>query len=141
MLDLSADLVSKTVESKIGTVIEGQMEAGLIYTGVYIARVKAIVRGVLRGSAAPLNLKTACSRLDVHDVALNALIPNIVSSLIKEDQVKGTYQKGSMIWTPTLYGQLQDSQGHVATIGSELTVPAMWRDDDDEESSSYTQVD
>ena len=108
MLDLSADLVSKTVESKIGTVIEGQMEAGLIYTGVYIARVKAIVRGVLRGSAAPLNLKTACSRLDVHDVALNALIPNIVSSLIKEDQVKGTYQKGSMIWTPTLYGQLQE---------------------------------
>ncbi|QDZ23030.1 E3 UFM1-protein ligase [Chloropicon primus] len=106
--DLSADLVTRTVESKIGSVIDGQIQSGLVYTPVYIARVRAIVRGVLRGSAAPLSLKSACARLKVHDVALNALIPNIVSSLIGASEVCGTYQKGSMIWTPTLYGKVQE---------------------------------
>ena len=106
--DLSADLITKTVESRVGTVIEGQIQSGLVYTPVYIARVKAIVRGILRGSAAPLSLKQACARLNVHEVALNALVPNIVASLVSASEVCGTYQKGSMIWTPALYGKVQE---------------------------------
>ncbi len=106
--DLSADLITKTVESKIASVIEGEIQSGLVYTPVYIARVRAIVRGLLRGAGQPLSLKSACARLCVHDVALNALIPNIVDGLVANREVSGTYQKGSMIWTPHLYGKLQE---------------------------------
>ena len=110
LYDLSADLVTKTVESKIGTVIQGEIQSGLIYTPSYIARVKSIVRGILRGAVAPLSLKAACARLHVHEVALNALIPQIVSSLVKDLEVRGTYQNGSMIWTPDLYGKMQEEK-------------------------------
>ncbi len=67
----------------------------------------------------------------MHDVALNALIPNIVDGLVANREVSGTYQKGSMIWTPHLYGKLQEesalsffkANGYVEYVLSTLPPP------------------
>lgn len=108
--DLSADLMTRTVESKVGGVIEGEIRSGLVYTPTYISRVRAIVRGVLRGARSPVSLKAACSRLRVHEVALQALVPTLVAELVSRGEVSGTYQTGSSIWTPGSYGKRQEEE-------------------------------
>ena len=115
--DLSPQLITSTLEARVGSAIDGALQSGLVYTPAYVARVRATVRGLLRGAAEPISLKTACARLRVHDVALTALIPEIVSALIAGSEVSGAYQKGSMIWTPDLYTKIQE-EGAVSFYAS-----------------------
>ena len=47
---LAGDLVLSTLEPRMGTAVKGRLEAGLLFTPAYIARLKAQVQGAHPGA-------------------------------------------------------------------------------------------
>jgi hypothetical protein len=53
---LNTELLRSTISSRMGSIIQGQLEGGLLYTPAYVRNIKAQLRGALRGTAAPVAL-------------------------------------------------------------------------------------
>mgnify|MGYP001807052797 CR=1 FL=1 len=53
---LNTELLRSTISSRMGSMIQGQLEGGLLYTPAYVRNIKAQLRGALRGTAAPVAL-------------------------------------------------------------------------------------
>lgn len=107
---LSAELVTTSLASRVGTVIAGRLEGGVIYTPAHLARVRAQLRGALRGAAAPVSLAALVRQLGLEGVgSLGALVPGIVEELVAAGAVEGRLAGGGGTWTPAAYvrGQQQ----------------------------------
>ena len=60
---LSADLMSKALEERVGRVVEGRMEGGLLYTPGYVARLTAQLRGAMRAALVPTTRDALASNI------------------------------------------------------------------------------
>ena len=56
--ELSADLMSRTLESRMGTLVHGRAEGGVLHTAGYVTRLTARLRGAVRAALTPTTRET-----------------------------------------------------------------------------------
>jgi len=86
---LAADLLTSFLKSKLSSRdIKAKLDGGVIYTDAFITRLKAQIRGALRGSTAPLPLSTLTKTLTTSSgnssssgALVTSLLPNIIEEL------------------------------------------------------------
>ena len=105
---LSADLMSKALEERVGRVVEGRMEGGLLYTPGYVARLTAQLRGAMRAALVPTTRDALASNIlsEGDDRAGAELTGAVVGDLARRDDVAdGAFRGGA--WNPAVYVRAQ----------------------------------
>ena len=105
---LSADLMSKALEERMGRVVEGRMEGGLLYTPGYVARLTAQLRGAMRAALTPTTRDALASNIlsEGDDPAGAELTGSVVGDLARRDDVAdGAFRGGA--WNPAVYTRAQ----------------------------------
>ncbi|KAJ8440244.1 hypothetical protein Cgig2_024009 [Carnegiea gigantea] len=114
-LQVGSELVSSMLESRLGTLIQGRLEGGQLYTPAYVTRVNAMVRGAARGITVPMNLSALWSSLQqllqamdgATGVAMdNSFFQSLFNSLVKEAEILGSLRAG-VHWTPAVFASAQ----------------------------------
>uniref|UniRef100_A0A7C9DWZ8 E3 UFM1-protein ligase 1 homolog n=1 Tax=Opuntia streptacantha TaxID=393608 RepID=A0A7C9DWZ8_OPUST len=114
-LQVGSELVSSMLESRLGTLIQGRLEGGQLYTPAYVTRVNAMVRGAARGITVPMNLSALWSSLQqllqamdgATGVAMdNSFFQSLFNSLVKEAEILGSLRAG-VHWTPAVFAAAQ----------------------------------
>ncbi|CAD7705101.1 unnamed protein product [Ostreobium quekettii] len=105
---LSSEMILSLVTPRIGTVIDGRLAGGMLYTPMYVARLKAQLRGALRGVTSPTALSKVLKllRLDGSDSGVGAIVSTLVEELIRERAVKGSLKVGGS-WVPDIHQRAQ----------------------------------
>ena len=105
---LSADLMSRALEERVGRVVEGRMEGGLLYTPGYVARLTAQLRGAMRAALTPTTRDALASNIlsEGDDPAGAELTGSVVGELARRDDVAdGAFRGGA--WNPAVYTRAQ----------------------------------
>ncbi|EFN57486.1 hypothetical protein CHLNCDRAFT_143015 [Chlorella variabilis] len=120
---LGAEMIGGVLGERVGTRIHGRMDAGVIYTQAYLTRIKAQLRGALRGAVSPVSIPALVRELGIEGLAsLKALVPSLVDELAAEGSVAGKLAPGASSWVPATYVQSQQDavtrffqqNGHIA---------------------------
>jgi hypothetical protein len=103
--ELSADLMSKTLESRMGTLVHGRAEGGVLHTAGYVTRLTAQLRGAVRAALTPTTRETLVQHALVASTPAGAeLTGSIVRDLANDTAVaSGSFRGGA--WHPTAYGR------------------------------------
>ena len=103
--ELSADLMSKTLESRMGTLVHGRAEGGVLHTAGYVTRLTAQLRGTVRAALTPTTRETLVQHALVASTPAGAeLTGSIVRDLANDTAVaSGAFRGGA--WHPTAYGR------------------------------------
>lgn len=121
---LAADLLASFIKPKLSSRdVKAKLDGGVIYTDAFITRLKAQVRGALRGATTPLPLSTLTKALTTNSsgALVTSLLPNIIedlsntdekstsssldSSLHQQQPLQGKLSAGT--WIPHCFVQLQ----------------------------------
>lgn len=114
-LHVSSELLTSILEPRLGTIVQGKLEGGQLYTPSYVSRIKAMVRGATRGIMVPTNLSSVWSSLhqllQEMDGATGGstegiFFQTLLNSLIKEGEVLGSLRSG-ISWTPAVFALAQ----------------------------------
>lgn len=114
-LHVSSELLTSILEPRIGTIVQGKLEGGQLYTPSYVSRIRAIVRGAARGIMVPTNLSAVWSSLhqllQEMDGATGGstegnFFQALLNNLIKEGEVLGSLRSG-ISWTPAVFALAQ----------------------------------
>mmetsp|Transcript_28665 Transcript_28665/g.68377 ORF Transcript_28665/g.68377 Transcript_28665/m.68377 type:complete len:806 (-) Transcript_28665:90-2507(-) len=110
---LSSELLLSNLSSRMGTMLHGRLEGGLLYTQAYVSRVKALLRGALRGFSSPVLVPDLVAKLSKEDPSgafdLDAkLVTSVVEELLSEGAIQGTLKGGGNNWTPDVYKEAQE---------------------------------
>ncbi|XP_047943539.1 E3 UFM1-protein ligase 1 homolog [Salvia hispanica] len=114
-LQVGSELIVSVLETRIGTLIKGRLEAGQLYTPAYVARLNAMVRGAARGIAVPMNMSAWWSSLQAllqdmdgfSGVAVeSSFFQSLFNSLVKGGEILGSLRAG-VHWTPSVFATAQ----------------------------------
>ncbi|KAL2609118.1 hypothetical protein R1flu_027691 [Riccia fluitans] len=61
--NVGSELLTRVLESRIGKLIQGKLEAGQLYTPAHVSRIRAVVRGAVRALTVPTALSAVWSCL------------------------------------------------------------------------------
>ncbi|BDA42327.1 E3 UFM1-protein ligase 1 homolog [Coccomyxa sp. Obi] len=101
---LAGDLVQSIIAARIGTLVQGRLESGLIFTPAYIARIKAQLRGALRGCCVPVQIASLKKSLELGGTSPAAqMVTPIVEELAAEGAIQGQLRGGATSWVPAIY--------------------------------------
>ncbi|KAG2435773.1 hypothetical protein HXX76_006969 [Chlamydomonas incerta] len=120
---LATELVMNVVTSRLGTVIQGRLEAGLLYTQSYLRALKAQLRGALRAATGPVMVAALLREVGLGAgeatggggsglaAALAAgggggVIATLIDELVQEGSLRGSLKGGGSSWTPAVYGEV-----------------------------------
>lgn len=88
--------------------IKGRLENGVLYTDAYIARLKAQLRGALRGALAPVSLQSLRKSLGISSLGvLSSMIPSLIEELQSEGSIDGKLMSGGGTWIPSIHSKMQ----------------------------------
>lgn len=105
---LGSELLMSVVTARMNKTIHGRLEGGLLYTSAYIARIKAQMRGALRGAASPVNIPHLLKRIQLDDLPTGSnIVSNVIDELIKEGSIRGVLRGGGSSFTPAIYARSQ----------------------------------
>lgn len=107
---LNTELLISTISARVGSIIKGHLETGLLYTQAYVRNIKSQLRGALRAIAAPVTMPSVIKELGLEGVGGSGgtgMIPSLVDELVKEQAVAGTLKGGGINWTPSFYATAQ----------------------------------
>lgn len=95
--------------ARLGSIIPGKLEGGLLYTDVHLDRVKARVRGCVRGAIAPISLPSIAKAagLDGTSASAGPSLASVIEQLAAAGQVAGQLRGGAATWVPAVYAQRQ----------------------------------
>jgi len=105
--NISAEMAGREVGRRVGpgkAIPQGRLEGGLLYTEAYVGRLRAQLRGALRGAAAPAGIKDLCARLGL-DEASRAFVGPLLEELVAGGAARGEVKGGGYLWTPAAYTQ------------------------------------
>eukprot|EP00958_Prasinococcus_capsulatus_P028042 scaffold6233_cov348-Prasinococcus_capsulatus_cf.AAC.2 len=132
---LSAELMTSTITSRLGTLVDARMEGSLLYTQAYVSRLTAQVphpemyhsgyhrvkltmawecgqvRGLLRGSTGPLtvsSLESSVCKLSSESATSSALVRTIMLELCEANAVDGHLRGGGSGWVPSIFAKVQE---------------------------------
>lgn len=107
---LQTELLRSTISSRMGSIIQGQLEGGLLYTPAYVRNIKAQLRGALRGTAAPVALTALVKSIGLEGFSSgHSKLAQLVEELISEGAVQGSTKGGGGSWVPTVHTTAQQS--------------------------------
>ncbi|GBG67649.1 hypothetical protein CBR_g777 [Chara braunii] len=115
--NMGAEVLTSVVASRLGSIINGKLEGGILYTPAYVARVKAMMRGAMRALTIPTPLMSGVwGRLEDLQEEMGivggargggsgiALMQSMVSSLVSEGAIFGTLRGGvASSWNPEVF--------------------------------------
>ena len=107
--NISAEMAGREVGKRVGpgrAIPSGRLEGGLLYTEAYIGRLRAQLRGALRGAAAPAGVKDLCARLGL-DEASRTFVAPLLEELAAGGAALGEVKGGGFLWTPAVYTRTQ----------------------------------
>ena len=105
--NLGADALQAALVPRLGTLVKGRLEGGVLHTPAHAARAKAALRGALRGAAAPVNLGTLAKALGI-SAAGGATAGALVEELVAEGALAGSLRAGA-VWTPDVHSRAQEA--------------------------------
>jgi hypothetical protein len=92
---LGMEMIQGVLKERMGKTIHGRQEGGVLYTDAYLARIKAQLRGALRGSLAPVTLASVRKDLGLDTLGgLAGLVPTLAEELVKEGAIVGKIASG-----------------------------------------------
>ncbi|KAM0953621.1 putative E3 UFM1-protein ligase 1 [Dioscorea sansibarensis] len=112
---IGSELVVSVLEPRLGTIVQGRLEGGQLYTPAYVSRIGAMVRGATRGITVPTNLPTVWSSLqqllqemdNASGVSVEGtFFQSLFNGLVKEGEVLGSLRAGVQ-WTPVVFAHAQ----------------------------------
>lgn len=104
---LGVEMLQGALRERLGKIVYGRLEGGVIYTENYLTRVKAQLRGALRGALAPLTLAALRKDLGIENLGgLGALVPSLAEELLKDGAIVGKLAAGGT-WVPASYARSQ----------------------------------
>ncbi|PNW71999.1 hypothetical protein CHLRE_16g686650v5 [Chlamydomonas reinhardtii] len=120
---LATELVMNVVTSRLGTVIQGRLEAGLLYTQSYLRAIKSQLRGALRAATGPVLVAALLKEVGLGVAAGDAggggglaaalaagggggVIATLIEELVQEGSLRGSLKGGGSSWTPAVYGEV-----------------------------------
>lgn len=108
---LGADILTTFLRPRLSTIINGQMDGGVLYTDGYINRLRAQVRGALRGCDAPIPLTTLTKELGLvtSSSSLSAVVQSTIEEIGTNELGLGKLTAGS--WVP--YSYVSSQQDYV----------------------------
>lgn len=92
---LSSEMILSIISPRLDSVIKGHLQGGMIYTSMYIHRLKAQLRGALRGMTSPVLLTTLLKILGIDESGLSNMINKVVTELVMEKSIKVNPRAGS----------------------------------------------
>lgn len=113
--NVGAELLTGVLGSRLGTLIQGKLEGGQLYTPTFVARIRAMVRGAVRALIIPTPLSTLWMSLQnqlregddgggVGGVTGDGgLFQTILNQLIADGEVTGSLRGGNAMWTPAVF--------------------------------------
>lgn len=117
-LNVGSDILTAMLESRLGKLVQGKLEAGQLYTQVYVARLRAMIRGSVRALMIPTNLSTVWASLQQQLLEIEEssaggvlgegkLFQTLFSGLLKEGAFSGSLRGGGSVWTPAVFEKAQ----------------------------------
>lgn len=104
---LGLEVVQQELGHRLGLVVFGRLEGSVLYTESHLARIKAQLRGALRGALSPVSMTALRRQLGLENLgALSALLPTLTEELQREGAVSGKLAPGGS-WIPALYAKSQ----------------------------------
>ncbi|KAK9802703.1 hypothetical protein WJX73_008997 [Symbiochloris irregularis] len=108
---LSTELMQGLVEEKLGSLIQGRLHSGIIFTEAYVGRVKCQLRGALRGALRPVQMQQLHRTLGLQVSAglagRGAPTSALVEELVREQALQGSLRAGGEVWVPAAHLRAQ----------------------------------
>ncbi|KAH3758297.1 E3 UFM1-protein ligase 1 [Pelomyxa schiedti] len=95
--ELSSDMFTQVLTERLGTVVHGTLDGGVIYTQTLIDKHYAMARGLLRAATYPIDLRSITHKRKLND----SIFMSAVEELIKDHQADGIVESG--VFTPHVY--------------------------------------
>lgn len=106
---LGVEMLQNALQSRIGTTVHGKLDGGIVYTPSFLSRIKAQLRGALRGASTPIMLPTLRKDLLGLDGlgGVSALVPGLIEELQSEGSISGKMASGGGSWVPSAFSAAQ----------------------------------
>ena len=107
---LSVELITSALVARLGTLVHGRLESGLLYTDAHVKRLAAQLRGALRATASPCSvqeLATAAFESGTEAGACGGIAPVLVAELVASGAAAGALRSGGLLWTPAVHARRQ----------------------------------
>ena len=103
--NVSTQFLNAGIKKRIGTVIQGRMDSGMLYTNSYIERQEACIRGAFSGLTRPMAVAELQAVFDFDE----SLFDPTVDTLLKSGRLKGTMAGKGMraTFTPAVFSESQ----------------------------------
>ncbi|XP_061176553.1 E3 UFM1-protein ligase 1-like [Saccostrea echinata] len=107
--DLPSDFVSSHIRDRVGKIIKGKLDSqdrDVIYTGAFITRMKAQIRGALSAVTRPTTVAMVMQRYGFQE----RLFFNILEELVHTGRLKGSLigRQEKMMYIPEIYTKAQN---------------------------------
>ena len=107
---LSVELITSALVARLGTLVHGRLESGLLYTDAHVKRLAAQLRGALRATASPCSvqeLAAAAFESGTEAGACGGIAPVLVAELVASGAAAGALRSGGLLWTPAVHARRQ----------------------------------
>ena len=107
---LSVELITSALVARLGTLVHGRLESGLLYTDAHVKRLAAQLRGALRATASPCSvqeLAAAAFENSTEAGACSGIAPVLVAELVANGAAAGALRSGGLLWTPAVHARRQ----------------------------------
>jgi len=103
--NLSTQFLTTGLTSRVGSIVQGRMESGILYTNTYIERQEACIRGAFSGLTRPMAVADLQAVFDFDE----SLFEPAVTALLKSGRLKGTMAGKGMraTFTPAIFSDSQ----------------------------------
>ena len=103
--NLSTQFLTAGLKKRVGSVVQGRMDSGMLYTNSYIERQEACIRGAFSGLTRPMAVAELQAVFDFDE----SLFDPTVDTLLKSGRLKGTMAGKGMraTYTPAIFSESQ----------------------------------
>ena len=85
---LSHDLLLSVISARLGKLLHGELLNSMLYTQAYMERLKAQLRGALRGTTAPVSITTLLRCIQLDETSSMDTIQKLIQDLVQCSDVK-----------------------------------------------------
>lgn len=97
---LSSEMVLSILGPRIGAIINGHMQGGMIYTSSYINRIKAQLKGAIRGITSPTSITAVARSIGLEESGISNIINGVVDGLLSEQAIQVCIARTELVqWT------------------------------------------
>ena len=102
---ISTQMLSDALKSRLGPIVQGRMESGMLFTNTYVERQEACIRGAFSGLTRPMAVAELQAAFDFDE----SLFEPTVEALLKSGRLKGALAGKGMraTYTPAVFSALQ----------------------------------